>query len=283
MCGNYIFNSQARERSEEIADVVSPAVARYSVKRHTDHLSSTPVADSNNQPGGYNTAEASVRACDHDPVPSEPRLSSSSLMRANEQLCDPAPEDVIVPTKSAPVLSLSTQGLYLAPKLFGYPPSTPGRKSHYLYNARSESVLDRAVFQNGIRHQRAVIPAAAFREFDSERNMFTFARPDHAVLFLAGFFDRKIVTFQDGRLLPSGFAPDPADRRTVDEQKKSLGIEERLLPCFIILTTHARGVCDEVHERMPVILEEDEIRPWLTGSNVTQVLTRRDHTRLEIV
>lgn len=247
MCGNYIFNSQARERSEEIAEVVSPAVARYSVKQHKSQAPSVSAAD------------------------------------LNARLSDPAPGEVIVPTKSAPVLSLSTQGLYLAPKLFGYPPSTPGRKSHYLCNARSESVLDKPVFQNGIRHQRAVIPAAAFREFDPERNMFTFARPDRAVLFLAGFFDRKIVTFQDGRLLPAGFAPDPADRRPVDEQKKSLGIEERLLPCFIILTTHARGVCDEVHERMPVILEEEEIRPWLAGTNVTEVLTRRDHSRLEII
>jgi len=196
----------------------------------------------------------------------------------------------ITPALPAPVISLTAQGLCLSPKIFGYPPAFYGKKSRFVYNARSETVLEKNMFHEGICHHRAVIPAAAFNEMDPERRLFGFRHPDASPLYLAGFFDIRTVTYKNGKILQTGFIPDPADhcslagmRRDIHPEAGDLPcIEMKNLPCFIILTTVPNEAVKQVHSRMPVIIEKSEIADWLTGISVREILGRSCDTDLTV-
>lgn len=99
------------------------------------------------------------------------------------------------------------------------------QKKGLLINARAETALERRTFRESVLHRRCVIPARHFYEWDSDKNKVIFFREDRPVLFMAGFYNR----FQD---------------------------EER----FIILTTQANASVSPVHNRMPLVLENGDIR-----------------------
>lgn len=88
--------------------------------------------------------------------------------------------------------------------------------------------MEKRMFQNGIHYHRAVIPAAGFYEWSRQKEKNTFYRKDGKPLYLAGFYDRF----------------DKEDR-------------------FVILTTVANASMRPVHDRMPLVLEKDQIRSWL--------------------
>ena len=131
----------------------------------------------------------------------------------------------IRPTEWAPVLTWSENGIRLSSQRWGYPGI---RNTGVIINARAESVRDKKIFENGIRYHRAVIPASHFYEWNTNKEKSTFRRSDGKVLYMAGFFDM-------------------------------LENEER----FVILTTQANKSMQNVHDRMPLILEKDQIELWL--------------------
>ena len=106
------------------------------------------------------------------------------------------------------------------------------RKGQLIINARSESVMEKPMFRNGILHSRLVVPSAGFYEWNGEKEKNTFVRPDGRGLYMAGF------SVGDGE-------------------------DER----FTILTTAANRSVEPVHERMPLVLEENEIADWLFDEN----------------
>jgi putative SOS response-associated peptidase YedK len=109
------------------------------------------------------------------------------------------------------------------------------------FNARAESVADKRMFRTAFREQRCIIPASGFFEWTGEKgakqpHLFT-AADGSPILAFAGLWDRW---------------RDPETR-------------EDVLSCTII-------VCDanewmrQYHDRMPVILEPENLDPWLDGS-----------------
>lgn len=94
-------------------------------------------------------------------------------------------------------------------------------------NARAENVLERPTFCDSVRYRRCVIPAAGFYEWDRQKEIASFSRPDSHILYMAGIYKR----FED---------------------------ENR----FVILTTDANDSVSPVHDRMPLILEESELAKW---------------------
>ena len=114
-----------------------------------------------------------------------------------------------------------------------------------LINARAESALQKKTFRDSILHRRCVIPAKGYYEWNSAKEKFAFESPAAPVLFLAGCFN----WFESG-----------------DHE------EER----FVILTTEARGRAARVHERMPLLLQEDEIRAWLFDNDQTERILNRE-------
>lgn len=97
-----------------------------------------------------------------------------------------------------------------------------------LINARAETVLERRTFTEGIQRRRCVIPASHFYEWDKEKNKVTFTLKDDSIIYMAGFYE-----------LYNG--------------------ENH----FIIITTAANESVTSVHDRMPLILQEKQIRDWI--------------------
>lgn len=131
----------------------------------------------------------------------------------------------IYPSQTAAVLTGKTPGLKAEEMNWGFPQY---QKKGLLINARAETVLERKTFRESVLHRRCIIPAKHFYEWDSEKNKVTFLREDEPVLYMAGFYNR----FQE---------------------------EER----FIIITTQANESVKKIHDRMPLILERQELEDWI--------------------
>ena len=106
----------------------------------------------------------------------------------------------------------------------------PGWKGGLMINARAETVCEKPMFRRSMAAQRCVIPATSFYEWDAARHKYQFALPGEP-LYLAGLYDNV----------------DGANR-------------------FVILTTTPNASMHGIHDRMPLILRRDQIRPWLTDA-----------------
>ena len=140
----------------------------------------------------------------------------------------------IRPTDAAPVIGQSGHGLELDMCRWGYPMS---KGKNLVINARAETVLDKPSFQNGILYHRLLIPASGFYEWNSLKEKSTFTRSDSSVLYMAGFCD----WFEN-------------ERR------------------FVILTTTANDSMKKIHDRMPLILEREQISDWFDNSKMPVLL-----------
>ncbi|MCD8170488.1 MAG: SOS response-associated peptidase [Clostridiales bacterium] len=103
----------------------------------------------------------------------------------------------------------------------------PGGKG-LVFNARSESVLEKRMFRDSVSHRRVAVPVSWFYEWNQSKEKYTFTREDGQVLFLAGSYSK----YEDG-------------------------------DHFVILTTQANQSMAPVHSRMPLVLERDQVRDWI--------------------
>lgn len=149
----------------------------------------------------------------------------------------------IFPSQMAPVLSVDEQGLCCRLQRWGFP-GYEGKQ--LIFNARSESALEKKMFRESIVRRRVVVPAARFYEWSKNKEKNTFSRKGQPALFMAGFYDRYHA-------------------------------EER----FVILTTAANESMRPVHDRMPLILERDEIQPWLREDGQMEAFLRKTPALLE--
>lgn len=140
----------------------------------------------------------------------------------------------IRPTDVAPVIGQSEHGLELGICRWGYPLS---KGKNPVINARVETVMDKPSFQNGILYHRLLIPAGGFYEWNSLKEKSIFTRLDSSVLYMAGFCD----WFEN-------------ERR------------------FVILTTTANDSMKKFHDRMPLILEREQITDWFDNNKMPVLL-----------
>ncbi|MCI8950988.1 MAG: SOS response-associated peptidase [Lachnospiraceae bacterium] len=131
----------------------------------------------------------------------------------------------IHPTEQAPVLAGKSGSVYCGWQRWGFP-GFQGKQ--VIFNARSESAMQKALFRDSICHSRIVLPAAWFYEWNLKKEKNTFYRQDASALFMAGCCRQ----YEDGAH-------------------------------FVILTTRANASMEPVHDRMPLILEQNEIVPWI--------------------
>lgn len=150
-----------------------------------------------------------------------------------DQKIHPTRKD-IRPTDFAPVIGQSEYGLELSMCRWSYPMS---KEKNLIINARVETVMDKPSFQNGILYHRLLIPADGFYEWNSQKEKSTFSRSDSSVLYMAGFCD----WFKN-------------ERR------------------FVILTTAANDSMKKTHDRMPLILEREQIADWFDNSKMSALL-----------
>ena len=130
----------------------------------------------------------------------------------------------IYPTQTAPVICSKGKVLYGADMKWGF--ETKDHKQ--LINARAETALEKPSFSDSVMHRRCIIPATKFYEWNREKQKVTFSYPASPSIYMAGFY----------RMDGDG-------------------------PHFVILTTAANASMSPVHDRMPLVLTRDEIRPWI--------------------
>lgn len=131
----------------------------------------------------------------------------------------------------------------------------PGiRGKGVVFNARSETALDKRMFRDSILSRRCIVPATAFYEWDKNKDKITFQRPDAPVMFMAGFY--------------KCFA-------NADKNRMSDGSR------FVLLTTGANDSVSPIHERMPILLDENELEAWIFDDNFVEFILHKRPGRLE--
>lgn len=132
----------------------------------------------------------------------------------------------IYPSESAVVLTKECREVAARQMQWGFPRF---QGKGLLINARVEAILDKKTFRDSVLHRRCVIPAHHFYEWSKNKEKYTFQSPKQdATLFMAGCY--QIYNGQN---------------------------------CFVILTTQANASVAPVHERMPLLLERQELEDWI--------------------
>lgn len=159
------------------------------------------------------------------------------LVRSLDKSICPARRRDVFPSQNALILRSRGEGLSAEQMRWGF----PGYNDRgLLINARAESALERKTFRECVRNRRCVIPARGFYEWNREKEKFRFERKTGGTLFLAG-------CFEEGK-----------DR-----------------DCFVVLTTAANPSVLPVHDRMPLVLEKQEIDDWLLDDRAAETLLHK--------
>ena len=132
----------------------------------------------------------------------------------------------IFPGDMAPAMITRGDRIVAVPAVFGFPGFQEGK---LLINARGETAAEKKTFSESLKERRIILPATGFYEWSSDKTKYLFSVGSSTVFYLCGLY------------------------KIVDGQYR-----------FVILTRAANESMIEVHERMPVIVGEHEVRPYLT-------------------
>lgn len=136
----------------------------------------------------------------------------------------------ICPSMQAPILRSEEKKVIPDALRWGF---TNASKKGLIINARVETAAEKPMFHEPLAHRRCVIPAAGFYEWDQEKNKYHFFLESTPILYLAGIY-----------------RPEEENR-------------------FVILTTEANESMQPVHDRMPVILQKEMLKPWILDDSAT--------------
>ncbi len=114
------------------------------------------------------------------------------------------------------------------------------------FNARVETIREKPMFRRGFQRTRCLIPASGYYEWhhtSDGKQPYYFTRSDGAPMTIAGLWD--------------------------EWRDREAG--ETIRSCAMIITK-ANQFVGELHDRMPVILEPDQLEAWLTGAAGLEML-----------
>ena len=149
----------------------------------------------------------------------------------------------VFPAQNATIIKGQEHHLAAEQMRWGFPGFEKGK---LLINARAETALERPTVRESVQDRRCIIPARGFYEWNKSKEKFTFERKETPVLFMAGCYNRY-----EG--------------------------QER----FVILTTDANSSVAPVHNRMPLILEPEELGDWVLDDQATESLLHKTPVLLE--
>ena len=134
----------------------------------------------------------------------------------------------IGPGDTAPAVVDRGGRILPAPAVFGFPGYQSGK---LIINARAETAAQKPAFADSLRQRRVVLPANGFFEWShtGEKTKYYFTVDALETIYLCGIF--KLV---EGKIR------------------------------FVILTRPANESMREIHHRMPVIVDDSLVRPYLT-------------------
>ena len=134
----------------------------------------------------------------------------------------------IFPGDTAPGVIQDKGRIVPVPAVFGFPGFREGR---LIINARCETAAEKRTFADSLKDRRIVLPANGFYEWDHtpQNNKYYFTVDGMETIYLCGIY------------------------RVVDGLYR-----------FVILTREANASMKETHDRMPVIVNAEAVRPYLT-------------------
>ncbi len=148
----------------------------------------------------------------------------------------------VAPTQFSPVARQREGGLELIEAKWGLIPSWAKDASigARMLNARSETAADKPSFRAAMARRRCVVPVSGFYEWqkrdEGAKQPYYIYRADGEILLFAGLWERWSK------------AGEPVES-------------------FTILTTSPNAMMREVHDRMPCVLEREEVERWCGGTD----------------
>lgn len=154
---------------------------------------------------------------------------------------DLTPRYNIAPTQLAPVARQDKDGRRSLDMLrWGLVPSWAGdlKIGNTMINARGETLATKPAFRAAFKRRRCIVPASGFYEWKKSegsktKQPFYITASDDGPLMLAGLWE-------------SWTSPDGA-----------------MIDTYTIITTAPNEMMAEMHDRMPVILDETDFDAWL--------------------
>lgn len=123
------------------------------------------------------------------------------------------------------------------------------KKGQLMINARAETVEEKKTFSKAFRENRCVFPLSGFYEWDSEKRKLLFTSRESDVFYLGGFY----------RI-----------------HKTGAGFETE----SIIMTTKPNESVSPIHDRMPLIIQKDHIKEWITDLDFARNYLTADMPKL---
>jgi len=153
----------------------------------------------------------------------------------------------IFPTDVVPLVALRGGKPEVCLGTWGFPHWEPGKRP--LINARSESAHEKRMFAKPLREGRCVVPSTGYYEWTREGKKVTgkhlLRQPDSKMLYMAGV---------------------RGDFKDKDGEWRSH---------FVVLTREPTAFVSSFHDRMPVIIQKDEIEQWLGDDGYTGTVLAR--------
>ena len=133
----------------------------------------------------------------------------------------------IFPGDAAPAVISDRGRIVAVPAIFGFPGYQDGK---LIINARSETAAQKPTFSESLRERRIILPASGFYEWsrDAKKTKYYFTVGEEGLIYLCGVY------------------------KIVDGQYR-----------FAILTRDANETMIETHDRMPIIIGKEAVRPYL--------------------
>ena len=147
----------------------------------------------------------------------------------------------MAPTQNSPVVVVRDNEPVIERFRWGLVPywakSVKAAAKYSLINARGEEITEKRSYAKAFQRRRCVVPLSGFYEWKREgksKRPFAIHLRDHPIMSVAGVWER--------------WQPD-GDAEPVHS--------------FSILTTQANAFMADIHDRMPVILDGQDIEHWL--------------------
>ena len=147
----------------------------------------------------------------------------------------------LAPTETSPVVLVRDDMRVFEPFRWGLVPSwaksIQATSKYALINARGEEITEKRTYAEPFQRRRCVVPLSGFYEWKrqgSSKRPFAIHLQDRQVMAVAGVWERWQAA---GEMVP--------------------------VHSFAIVTTVANDFMSNIHDRMPVILGDQEIDQWL--------------------
>jgi putative SOS response-associated peptidase YedK len=171
------------------------------------------------------------------------------LYRLTQPARNLRPRYNIAPTTMIDVVRLAEAGAELVPMRWGLIPSwwkKTAKKVPSTFNARAETAAEKPMFRTAFRRTRCIVPASGYYEWrtiEKTKQPYFISAADGSVLSIAGLWD----------------------------EWKDPQTGEADLSCTLIITA-ANDFARSIHERMPVLLGQQDHDAWLSGKAGVELL-----------